>query len=73
MNSYLRLITEDSSQEFMMESLEHKQIGEEIEKMSLHSAGILLFRFRNEKLEVMLVHPWWADSGKKRQWSVVNT
>lgn len=31
--------------------------------MSVHSNGILLFRFRNEKLEVMLVHPggpFWA-------------
>lgn len=31
--------------------------------MNKHSAGILLFRFRNEKLEVMLVHPggpFWA-------------
>ena len=31
--------------------------------MRLYSAGILLFRFRNEKLEVMLVHPggpFWA-------------
>jgi predicted NUDIX family NTP pyrophosphohydrolase len=26
-------------------------------KMSMYSAGILLFRFRKEKLEVMLVHP----------------
>jgi predicted NUDIX family NTP pyrophosphohydrolase len=40
--------------------------------MSKHSAGILLFRFRNEKLEVMLVHPggpFWAkkDNGA---WSI---
>jgi predicted NUDIX family NTP pyrophosphohydrolase len=40
--------------------------------MSVHSAGILLFRFRNEKLEVMLVHPggpFWArkDDGA---WSI---
>lgn len=25
--------------------------------MSIHSAGILLYRFRNKKLELMLVHP----------------
>lgn len=25
--------------------------------MSLHSAGILLYRFKNQQLEVMLVHP----------------
>jgi predicted NUDIX family NTP pyrophosphohydrolase len=47
---------EGSTYEFMMELLEHKQFGEEM-KMSMYSAGILLFRFRNEKLEVMLVHP----------------
>ena len=40
--------------------------------MSTFSAGILLFRFRNEKLEVMLVHPggpFWAkkDDGV---WSI---
>jgi predicted NUDIX family NTP pyrophosphohydrolase len=40
--------------------------------MSKHSAGILLFRFGNEKLEVMLVHPggpFWAkkDDGA---WSI---
>jgi predicted NUDIX family NTP pyrophosphohydrolase len=40
--------------------------------MGKHSAGILLFRFRNEKLEVMLVHPggpFWAkkDDGA---WSI---
>lgn len=40
--------------------------------MIKHSAGILLFRFKNEKLEVMLVHPggpFWAkkDYGT---WSV---
>lgn len=32
--------------------------------MTMFSAGILLFRFRNEKLEVMLVHPggpFWAN------------
>ena len=32
--------------------------------MSLQSAGILLFRFKNGKLEVMLVHPggpFWAN------------
>ena len=40
--------------------------------MSMYSAGILLFRFRNEKLEVMLVHsggPLWEkkDNGA---WSI---
>ena len=40
--------------------------------MPIHSAGILLFRFRNDKLEVMLVHPggpFWArkDEGA---WSI---
>jgi predicted NUDIX family NTP pyrophosphohydrolase len=40
--------------------------------MSLHSSGILLFRFRDDKLEVMLVHPggpFWArkDEGA---WSI---
>jgi predicted NUDIX family NTP pyrophosphohydrolase len=40
--------------------------------MSVHSAGIILFRFKNEKLEVMLVHPggpFWAkkDDGA---WSI---
>jgi len=40
--------------------------------MSKHSAGILLFRFGNEKLKVMLVHPggpFWAkkDNGT---WSI---
>jgi predicted NUDIX family NTP pyrophosphohydrolase len=40
--------------------------------MSAKSAGILLFRFRNDKLEVMLVHPggpFWArkDEGA---WSI---
>lgn len=32
--------------------------------MTMFSAGILLFKFRNEKLEVMLVHPggpFWAN------------
>ena len=27
------------------------------EKMSLHSGGILLFRSRDDRLEVLLVHP----------------
>jgi len=40
--------------------------------MSLHSGGILLFRFKNNNLEVMLVHPggpFWArkDEGA---WSI---
>jgi predicted NUDIX family NTP pyrophosphohydrolase len=40
--------------------------------MAVNSAGILLFRFKNEKLEVMLVHPggpFWAkkDDGS---WSI---
>lgn len=40
--------------------------------MSVHSAGILLFRFKDDKLEVMLVHPggpFWArkDQGA---WSI---
>ncbi len=40
--------------------------------MAVHSAGILLFRYRNDKLEVMLVHPggpFWArkDEGA---WSI---
>ncbi|MCD5401140.1 NUDIX domain-containing protein [candidate division NPL-UPA2 bacterium] len=40
--------------------------------MSKHSAGILLFRYKNEQLEVMLVHPggpFWAkkDDGA---WSI---
>ena len=32
--------------------------------MSLHSAGILLYRFKNQQLEVMLVHPggpYWVN------------
>lgn len=40
--------------------------------MSKHSAGILLFRFRNEKLEVMLAHPggpFWAKKDKGA-WSI---
>jgi len=40
--------------------------------MAVHSAGILLFRFKSDKLEVMLVHPggpFWArkDEGA---WSI---
>jgi predicted NUDIX family NTP pyrophosphohydrolase len=40
--------------------------------MSLHSAGILLFRFKNEKLEVMLVHPGGPIRAKKDNgaWSI---
>jgi predicted NUDIX family NTP pyrophosphohydrolase len=40
--------------------------------MSEHSAGILLFRFKNKKLEVMLVHPGGPFWGKKDEgvWSI---
>ena len=40
--------------------------------MSMYSAGILLFRFRNEKLEVMLVHPGGPIWAKKDHgvWSI---
>lgn len=40
--------------------------------MSKHSAGILLFRFKNGKLEVMLVHPggpFWAKKDEGA-WSI---
>ena len=40
--------------------------------MSMYSAGILLFRFKNEKLEVMLVHsggPLW-EKKDNRAWSI---
>jgi predicted NUDIX family NTP pyrophosphohydrolase len=40
--------------------------------MALHSAGILLFRYKNEKLEVMLVHaggPFWARKDQA-SWSI---
>jgi predicted NUDIX family NTP pyrophosphohydrolase len=40
--------------------------------MALHSAGILLFRYKNGKLEVMLVHPggpFWA-SKDEAAWSI---
>ena len=35
--------------------------------MTIHSAGILLFRYRNNELQVMLVHPggpFWANKDK---------
>ncbi|MGE5445855.1 MAG: NUDIX domain-containing protein [Ignavibacteriales bacterium] len=40
--------------------------------MSEHSAGILLFRFKNKKLEVLLVHPGGPFWAKKDQgvWSI---
>ena len=40
--------------------------------MSMYSSGILLFRFRNEKLEVMLVHPGGPIWAKKDYgvWSI---
>jgi predicted NUDIX family NTP pyrophosphohydrolase len=40
--------------------------------MSKHSAGILLFRFKNKKLEVMLVHPGGPFFAKKDYgaWSI---
>lgn len=40
--------------------------------MRIYSAGILLFRFRNEKLEVMLVHPGGPIWAKKDigTWSI---
>ncbi len=40
--------------------------------MSMYSAGILLFRFKNEKLEMMLVHsggPLW-EKKDNRAWSI---
>ena len=40
--------------------------------MSVQSAGILLFRFKNRKLEVMLVHPggpFWANRDEGA-WSI---
>lgn len=40
--------------------------------MALHSAGILLFRFKSNHLEVMLVHPggpFWAGKDE-RAWSI---
>ena len=40
--------------------------------MSMYSAGILLFRFRKEKLEVMLVHsggPLW-EKKSNGAWSI---
>ena len=40
--------------------------------MSIHSAGILLYRFTDKKLEVMLVHPggpYWAKKDKGA-WSI---
>jgi predicted NUDIX family NTP pyrophosphohydrolase len=40
--------------------------------MALHSAGILLFRCKNDKIEVMLVHPggpFWARKDKA-SWSI---
>ena len=40
--------------------------------MALHSAGILLFRYKNDKLEVMLVHPggpFWARKDEAA-WSI---
>ncbi len=40
--------------------------------MSEHSAGILLFRFKNKKLEVLLVHPggpFWARKDQEA-WSI---
>ncbi len=40
--------------------------------MGAHSAGILLFRFRNNKLEVLLVHPGGPFQAKKDAgaWSI---
>ncbi len=40
--------------------------------MSVYSNGILLFRFRNERLEVMLVHPGGPIWAKKDYgvWSI---
>jgi len=40
--------------------------------MSVHSAGILLFRFKNKKLEVLLVHPGGPFWSRKDQgaWSI---
>ena len=40
--------------------------------MSVYSYGILLFRFRNERLEVMLVHPGGPFWTKKDEgaWSI---
>ncbi|WP_455209226.1 NUDIX domain-containing protein [Kaarinaea lacus] len=40
--------------------------------MSIHSAGILLYRLKNDKLEVMLVHPggpYWAKKDESA-WSI---
>ncbi|MGO9120890.1 MAG: NUDIX domain-containing protein [Desulfomonilaceae bacterium] len=40
--------------------------------MTVHSSGILLFRFRSDKLEVMLVHPggpFWARKDEAA-WSI---
>jgi predicted NUDIX family NTP pyrophosphohydrolase len=40
--------------------------------MAVHSAGILLFRYKNNKLEVMLVHPggpFWARKDQA-SWSI---
>jgi predicted NUDIX family NTP pyrophosphohydrolase len=40
--------------------------------MAVHSAGILLFRFKSDKLEVMLVHPggpFWARKDQAA-WSI---